>query len=172
MTQRLIAFICYGNICRSPFAERWAARRLEAHGLADRVWVDSAGIGAVSGQGSTKAALQAAQELGVDLAPHRAKRVEELTLPADALLVAMDRQVFGALLVGQAATLEAARGPSGSRLDLLMRSLAGTEAARLHGLDVPDPMGEGVNAYRRVYALLQEAVDALLERQARELGLS
>lgn len=169
MSPRLIGFICYGNICRSPFAERYAAQRLDAFDLGDQVYVDSAGIGAVSGQPSTKPAVQAARELGVDLAPHRAKRVDELVLAPDALLVAMDRLVFGALLVGQAATLEAARGPGGTRLDLMMKSLAGTDEGRQHGLDVPDPMGEGVGSYRRVYALLQVAVDALLERLAREL---
>jgi len=169
MPQRLIGFICYGNICRSPFAERYAALRLGAHGLSDRVYVDSAGVGAVSGQPSTKPAVQAAKELGVDLAPHRAKRMEDLVLPPDSLLIAMDRMVFGALLTGQAATLEAARGPGGARLDLMMKSLTGTDEGRQHGLDVPDPMGEGVGSYRRVYALLQVAVDALLERMARDL---
>jgi protein-tyrosine phosphatase len=168
MSPRLIGFICYGNICRSPFAERYAAQRLAAHGLADRVYVDSAGIGAVSGQPSTKPAVAAAKELGVDLAPHRAKRMDELVLPPETLLVAMDRLVFGSLIVGQAATLEAARGPEGARLDLMMRFLAGTDEARQHGLDVPDPMGEGVSAYRRVYGLLQVAVDALLERLSLE----
>jgi len=168
MSQRLIGFVCYGNICRSPFAERYASLRLAAHDLTLRFYVDSAGVGAVPGDPSPKPAVQAAKELGVDLALHRAKRMEELVLPRESLLIAMDRMVFGALLTGQAATLDAARGPGGSRLDLMMKVLAGTEEGRQHGLDVPDPMGEGVGSYRRVYRLLQMAVDALLDRLSGE----
>ncbi|WP_028477362.1 low molecular weight protein-tyrosine-phosphatase [Nocardia sp. CNY236] len=38
-----VAFVCTGNICRSPMAEKMFAAHLYRAGLADRVRVDSAG---------------------------------------------------------------------------------------------------------------------------------
>ncbi|AYF79647.1 low molecular weight phosphotyrosine protein phosphatase [Nocardia yunnanensis] len=40
-----VTFICTGNICRSPMAEKIFAAHLERAGLADRVRVSSAGTG-------------------------------------------------------------------------------------------------------------------------------
>ena len=40
-----ILFVCLGNICRSPAAEGIMKYQLELNGLADKVFVDSAGIG-------------------------------------------------------------------------------------------------------------------------------
>lgn len=39
-----ILFVCLGNICRSPAAEGIMKQQLELNGLADKVFVDSAGI--------------------------------------------------------------------------------------------------------------------------------
>ena len=40
-----VLFVCLGNICRSPTAEGVVRQRLEEHGLADRVVLDSCGTG-------------------------------------------------------------------------------------------------------------------------------
>lgn len=40
-----ILFVCLGNICRSPAAEGIMKHQLGLNGLADKVFVDSAGIG-------------------------------------------------------------------------------------------------------------------------------
>lgn len=59
-----VLFVCHGNICRSPFAERAARAR-----LGDAVRVRSAGfIG--PGRASPPEAITAALELGVDLTSH------------------------------------------------------------------------------------------------------
>lgn len=44
MKQRLL-FICLGNICRSPAADGIMHHLVEARGLADDFYIDSAGIG-------------------------------------------------------------------------------------------------------------------------------
>ena len=40
-----ITFVCSGNICRSPMAEKMFAHQIAARGLADVVRVSSAGTG-------------------------------------------------------------------------------------------------------------------------------
>ena len=44
-----LLMVCLGNICRSPTAEAVLRQRLHAHGLHERVVVDSAGTGAWHG---------------------------------------------------------------------------------------------------------------------------
>lgn len=158
-------FICYGNICRSPFAEHYARKAAPGAGLSG--WsFGSAGIGATPGLGSPKPALVAADRLGVDLRPHRALHVDDLRVDPQDLLVAMDRHVFGQLATGLASRLEETRGPGGAALRLMMQELAEPGAGARPVLDVPDPMGLGVPAYEASYALLVRAVDRLLARLA------
>ncbi len=46
MSERVhVTFVCTGNICRSPMAEKIFAAHIERAGLADRVRVSSAGTG-------------------------------------------------------------------------------------------------------------------------------
>jgi protein-tyrosine phosphatase len=40
-----VLFVCLGNICRSPMAEAVFRQQVAAAGLADRIAVDSAGVG-------------------------------------------------------------------------------------------------------------------------------
>ncbi|MCG6197290.1 low molecular weight phosphotyrosine protein phosphatase, partial [Anoxybacillus sp. LAT_38] len=40
-----VLFVCLGNICRSPMAEAVFRRLVEEEGLAERIAIDSAGIG-------------------------------------------------------------------------------------------------------------------------------
>lgn len=40
-----VTFVCTGNICRSPMAEKMFAHQLKQRGLADKVRVTSAGTG-------------------------------------------------------------------------------------------------------------------------------
>src|SRR5947207_2988901 len=63
-----IAFVCFGNICRSPFAERLANQRL---GSARRV--ASAGYFPEEGRRSPEPAIAAAERFGIDLRPHRSR---------------------------------------------------------------------------------------------------
>ncbi|MFH2007313.1 MAG: low molecular weight phosphatase family protein [bacterium] len=158
-----VYFICYGNICRSPFAERYADLRAAELGCGELVF-DGAGIGATNGTRCPKPALVAARELDVDLSRHRAKHVSEISPARNDIVIAMDRYVFGALADSLGSPLDQVRGPGGSRLELMTQSLAASGPEGGVGLDVPDPMGSGVAAYRDTYRLLAQAVEGLLRR--------
>jgi len=160
-------FVCYGNICRSPFAEHYARLRLADRPLAG--WaVTSSGVGAVPGTPSPKPGLRAAASLGVSLDLHRARAFSEMAPQKEDLIVAMDRLVFGSLAQNLAVPLAGVRGPGGAALQLLMPEL--DPMATGGGLDIPDPMGLGQQAYEASYRLLARAVDALLHRLRSELG--
>ena len=80
-----VLFVCTGNICRSPVAERlFVARVAEPSILAA-----SAGMRGLSGYPIDASSAYALQELGIDPAGHVAQRVTaELTAAADLILTA------------------------------------------------------------------------------------
>ena len=90
-----VVFVCTGNICRSPIAEKILAAEVEAAGLADRVRVTSAGTGHWHiGQPMDERAAQVLAERGYDTA-HSARQVDSEILSAD-LLVALDMGTYDA----------------------------------------------------------------------------
>ena len=84
-----VSFICSGNICRSPIAEKVFAHEVEQAGLADRIRVTSAGTGSwhVGDPADSRAAALLAEHGYVDT--HVARQVDDELLAAD-LLVALD----------------------------------------------------------------------------------
>jgi hypothetical protein len=73
-----VLMVCLGNICRSPTAEAVLRARLRAHGLHDRVEVDSAGTGGWhTGDPPDARSQRHAARRGYDLSTLRARRVVE-----------------------------------------------------------------------------------------------
>jgi len=81
-----IVLLCTGNTCRSPLAA--AVFREELGADADRVEIVSAGVAAAEGEPASAGAREAAAREGLDLSPHRSRRVSaELVRNADLVLV-------------------------------------------------------------------------------------
>lgn len=80
---RTIGFVCYGNICRSPFAAEYSRARLP------KFEIFSAGFHRVTDRPAPRNAVVAAEACGgVDLSAHRSRRMTaKLAEAADILLV-------------------------------------------------------------------------------------
>ncbi len=63
-----VLFVCYGNICRSPFAEHYY------RSIGDKATA-SAGVGARDGIGPTDDGIAAADILGLNMRKHRSQRL-------------------------------------------------------------------------------------------------
>src|SRR5512138_2089156 len=69
-----VTFICSGNICRSPMAEKMFAHQIGERGLADEVRVTSAGTGDWhAGEGADNRANRVLRDHGYPT-DHRARR--------------------------------------------------------------------------------------------------
>lgn len=87
-----LLFVCYGNICRSPFAARYAARTLPA------ARITSSGFHDQDGRGSPSHLLEAAAMMDVDLANHRSTRLTEAMMAEADLVLVMDLANFESVL--------------------------------------------------------------------------
>jgi len=142
-----VVFVCSGNICRSPIAEKVFAAELERAGLAEGVRVSSAGTGGWHvGDPADDRAAAVLRAAGYP-SDHRARQVDAEVLGAD-LIVALDDTHRRALCdVGA------------SRVRLL-RSFDPTAP---EGAEVPDPYYGGDDGFDEVLAMIQAAVPGMLD---------
>jgi len=154
-----VMFVCQGNICRSPFAERLLRQRIEARaeragtggpGVLSRVVAQSAGMLPRSGRASPAAAIEAAKRFGLDLSAHRSGHLGRDLAEAASLLVVFDgknlqwlRQRFVEL-----------PGPV-----IYLGSLVDIEQ---DGVEIDDPDGRDLSTFNRVYAQIERAIDRLV----------
>jgi len=147
-----VCFICSGNICRSPMAEKVFATELEKAGLADRVVVSSAGTGPWhAGEPADERAAEVLRRHGYP-AEHVARQVNPNHLEADLLLAAGADHV--AALTRVLGTREAAER---------VRLLRSFDPAAPEGAEVPDPYYGGDNGFDDVLAMVEATMPGLLE---------
>jgi protein-tyrosine phosphatase len=183
-----VLYVCTGNICRSPFAERLArlelGRRLGPE--AGRVEVASAGTHGLTGHEMYVEAATVLAEAGGDPAGFVARFMDaDLVTQADLVLTAtrehraavvrLDPRASGrTFTIREFARLAAEVDPSVLPLaDPLVRLRAAVEEVAAHrGLvgpespaddDVPDPYGGPARGYREAGRLIGEATAATVD---------
>ena len=148
-----VVFVCTGNICRSPIAEKMLAAEVEAIGLSDRVRVASAGTGHWHiGAPMDDRAAEVLDGHGYGTT-HSARQVDSEVLAAD-LLIALDQ--------GHLRSLE--RSVPDPRRVRLLRSFD-QEAA--DDAEIPDPYYGGPDGFSEVYEMITAALPGLLEHVKR-----
>lgn len=143
-----ITFVCSGNICRSPMAEKMFAHQIAERGLDGEVRVSSAGTGNWHvGSGADERAVRVLRERGYPTA-HRAAHVGEDHLSAD-LVIALGRNHFRILTDW---------GVGADRLRM-MRSFDPRSGA--HALDVEDPYYGGQADFEETFTVIEAALPGL-----------
>ncbi len=142
-----LVFVCMGNICRSPYAEALA--------LAGGASAVSAGLGTRAGVPAHPDAVRNAEQRGIDLRQHTARRVDDLNINGADLLVVMEPP--------QAWQLE--RNPR------MLRSGAQVTLLGIWGAPVvpyiADPFGCGDDYFQTCYRRIDTGVAAILARFGR-----
>jgi protein-tyrosine phosphatase len=150
-----ISCVCLGNICRSPMAAAILTDCADAAGA--RVVVESAGTAAwhVGGPAHPETRTELARN-GI-ASEHVARSFAAEDLRRLDLVLAMDRR-------NRADLISLAPGPTEAGKIRLIRAF---DPLAPPGAEVPDPYGQGPEAYREVFRLLDAACRGLLGHIAR-----
>lgn len=143
-----ILFLCWGNICRSPMAERYLRARLDDRDV-EGVTLCSAGWGEYEGRPSPPDAVESADGHGVDLGDHRSRRLTSDLVGAVDVAFVMDYNDFHALT---------SRYPEIADDAYFLRTMLGdaSETPR-----IPDPHGRGPERFERTYETIARSLDEI-----------
>lgn len=155
-----VLFVCLGNICRSPTAEGMFRRLLDESGLADRVEIDSCGVGPWHvGEAPDPRARRAAARRGLDIDGLRGRQLEAADFERFDYLLAMDEDNLAALQAQCPPECQAHIG--------LFLAFAG-----LPDTSVPDPYFGGEQGFEDMMDLLEAASRGLLDSMRERLEAS
>jgi protein-tyrosine phosphatase len=145
-----VCFVCSGNICRSPVAEKVFSARLADAGLSEAVRVTSAGTGPWhEGEPMDRRAAASLRDRGYDTA-HRAHQIDDDLLDADLLVAATHDHVRDLV----------AAGADPARI-VLLRSF---DPDAPSDAEVPDPYFGGEDGFDEVIEMVEAAMPGLVER--------
>lgn len=147
-----VLFVCLGNICRSPTAEGVFRKLVQAHGLEQHIFIDSAGTHAYHiGEPPDARAQAAAARRGIDLSGLRGRRAELEDVKEFHYVLAMDRANLAHLRSICAADM--------THKVRLFLEFAPHRPER----EVPDPYFGGPSGFDRVLDMIEEAAAGLLD---------
>ena len=149
---RSVLFVCFGNICRSPFAALIASRQLAAR-VDVAIRCDSAGIKTTQGGRSPKEACEVAADYGVSLVNHRPQMLTPSLVNAFDMVIVMESS--------QLQELRTLYPDAANRFFLL--SLFATGRNSGYGrYNIADPFSQPRAAYEVCYRRIDDAVSRLL----------
>ena len=166
-----ILVVCTGNICRSPMAEGFLREALARRLGDDAPAVRSAGTAGWDGSAATPEAIRAAEELGVDIAAHSARHLDDRILDDADLVVCMTAEHREAIVrhrpdvAGKTFTLSELvslleEAPTSGRIDERVAAARNGSPPSPAG-DIRDPLGEPLDGYREIAAELRDLSDRL-----------
>lgn len=143
-----ILFVCTGNVCRSPMAEYLFRQR-----MADQPHIHpiSAGLMGIENQPASSEAITVLNELGVDLKPHRSRSLSKDLVASSKLIAVMTAAHREAILRDY---------PEAADKVFLLSSFGTADEKRAP--DIPDPIGQSVDVYRRVRDQINSALSDLI----------
>ena len=146
---KTILFVCTGNVCRSPMAAGILRRAVAGRG---GYRVLSAGLGAVDGQPPSSYAVQAVQELGIDISNERSRILTaELVQQADYVFAMTHSHVDTVQLLY----------PQAAEKTFLLREF--DETLDTFEKDISDPIGGSYEVYLNCRDQIEQGIASLLQ---------
>lgn len=155
MTYR-VAFVCLGNICRSPMAHVVVESKLAAAGLADQVTVTSSGTGDWHiGEPMDHRAAAILSTHGYDPSRHRARQFVRGHFDDNDLVLTMDRSNHANVSRLAATEAELAKIRMFREYDPEAESTTA---------EVPDPWYAGDESFAEVLQMVERTADQLVQQ--------
>lgn len=161
MSKISVLFVCLGNICRSPTAHGVFQSMVNAQGLTDQIYVDSAGTGDWHlGRAPDRRAQKHALERGYDLSDLQARLATAEDFYQFDYILAMDRDNFNNLKAIQPHNTTC-------QLSLFLEFCQNHHYSEYQ--EVPDPYYGGDSGFDWVLDLVEDASAGLLKQIRAEL---
>src|ERR1051325_3182187 len=152
-----ILFVCTGNVCRSPMAEGIFGLAVQGRG---EYRVFSAGLGAAEGQPPSPYAVEAVQELGIDISAHRSQMLTpDLVAQADFIFGMTHSHVDTVMLLY----------PHAAEKTFLLREF--DETLDFFEKDISDPIGGSYEVYLNCRDQIEQGMASLLRFLEAEEGV-
>ena len=145
-----VLFVCYGNIARSPFAER-SARKIFSEAGIPGFSFSSRGYYPESGRAPALLTSITAGEFGVSLDSHRSKIVFRGDIERAGAVFCMDRENYQALIKGF---------PQVKEKLFLLESLVSSDPYQ----EIPDPWMKSYEHIRSAFVHIQKSIKHLRDR--------
>jgi tRNA threonylcarbamoyl adenosine modification protein (Sua5/YciO/YrdC/YwlC family) len=148
--RKRIIFVCTGNSCRSVMAKGLFEKKLKEKGRSD-IEVSSAGIAAPMGLKASPETQQLLMEEGIDVSNHHAQRATGDMLKRCDLIFVMQRFQEETMLKNY------------SFLKGRVYLLKEFSKFDHNELDIEDPMGKGMEVYKKSFYAIKEAIGRLVD---------
>lgn len=145
-----VLFVCTGNTCRSPMAEVIFNSLAAQKGLEWRA--ESAGVAAIGDRPASQNAIQAVAEIGLDLSTHSTRFLPYVDLNQFSLFVGLSEE--------HADILRSLGIPD--ELVRVLRRVPNKDDKYDLRMDIVDPYGGDINAYRKCRDDIAGAVKSLI----------
>lgn len=156
-----IEMVCLGNICRSPMAAA-VLHNKSSNSIKPKFLVSSSGTSDWhKGEGPNPNSLQVWESAGY--------KYEHVSRPFSADLFDQRDLILAMDLANKANILKSARNKADIDKVMLLRSFdpklinLDTTAPDAESLQVPDPWGEEITAYREVLQMVESSIDGLIK---------
>lgn len=148
-------FVCTGNICRSAIAEALMKKKIVENHLEDKIMVCSCGLFAYNGDYPTQDAIEVMQEeYGIDLSKHRATNIQNSdVLRMDVILGMTLSHKLGILSLY----------PQLKEKVYTLKEYVNYQDSI--NIEIPDPYGCGIRAYRDSAKVIDECIDLLQKKE-------
>jgi len=143
----LILFLCTGNTCRSPLAERILKKMLQEKNIS-QVEVKSAGIETWDGMPASLFTIQVAKDRGINLFSHRSEKLTEEFLKEATLVLALAPEHYQYVKDNFRKYI--------SKVFLL--KAFPQQRTKGKELTVPDPIGGTLREYNEVFFEIEEEI--------------
>jgi protein-tyrosine-phosphatase/predicted ATP-grasp superfamily ATP-dependent carboligase len=150
-----IEFICYGNICRSPFAMEYLRSYLAESVSERKITCSSSGMLPLAGRCSPTNAIVAAQRKGLNLENHRSRHASADVIGKADLIFVFDKKVFDSVCAQYEGAAEK------------LFNLAHIN----NTVEISDPYGHELAAFDLCFSQIETAIDLVLQQTDRRSGV-